>query len=542
MKGLIEIIFFLFFVTTSVVRAEVVRLGISEFAPNSLNIPIIEVTIKTLEDALGKDKLFVQTLSVAKLQKAVETEQIDVMLSSAGFFRKMAIQGTGVRDLATVASDRHPNPNFSDGSVFFTLKNRSDISSFKDLKHKSVAANHDLGFSGWQTALGEIFRHGEDPYHFFKEISFQGHEMGLVVDAVNQGKVDVGIVRNCFLEDNHLLETGLYKVINPRNTDRSEKCIASTDLYPNWTLSTLPSTSPEISRKITSALLAMPSTVHDLHWSIATDFTPIDKLFLDLKIGPYEYLKEFNLWRFVKEYKTFFSIGIIAIIALILHSLTVGVLVRKRTEALEKSIQREIELIRESHTISERLNELQRAGVVGQMSSIIAHELRQTLGSIGTFCYGLLRRIDNGNISMDLIRERLEQIESQSQKASAIVEEVRSYAKGQSKREAINLQTLVPNSIENLKKSNRYSGAKIALNIQSEIWIYANPLEIELVIINLVRNAFDALKELPDGLIQIEVRKERDRAILEVSDNGLILDDSSWDLINTSSMRTTKTE
>ncbi len=519
-----------------------VRLGISEFAPYSVNTPIIGATVKTLEKALGPENLKVETLSVSKLQKAVETGTIDVMLSSAGFFRKMAINGTGVRDLATAVSSRHPNPNYSDGSVFFVLKDRKDIQNLKDLKGKTVAANHSLGFSGWQTALGEIFKQGESPENFFGRILFQGHDMDLVPKAVDDGSVDVGIVRNCFLEDTGLLNSGKYKIINERDHGNLSNCVASTDLYPNWTISTLPSTPPEVSRVIARALLEMPPTKNNLHWSIATDFTPIDNLFLNLRIGPYEYLKKFSFQRFFQKYWPFFMLGFVCVLGLILHSVTVGILVRRRTLDLEKAHKREIDLIKESEIITRRFEELQRAGVVGQMSSIIAHELRQPLGSIGTYCFALMRRIENGNADFELIKDRLHDISEQSQKASAIVEEVRSYAKGKTQRSSLDLGQKLKECVADFRKSHRFSKTEIVLDSANEpLFVFANPLEIELVLMNLLKNASDAVAGSSEGKIRMKLEKKETKAVVVVEDNGTPLTDDVWHLINGASMRTTKT-
>lgn len=518
-----------------------VKLGISEFAPYSVNTPIIEATVKALEKALGPGNLKAKTLSVSKLQKAVETGTVDVILSSAGFFRKMAINGTGVRDLATAVSLHHPNPNYSDGSVFFVLKDRKDIQNLKDLKGKTVAANHSLGFSGWQTALGEIYRQGESPENFFGRILFQGHDMNLVPKAVDDGTVDVGIVRNCFLEDTGLLDSGKYKVINERKLGNLSDCVASTDLYPNWTISTLPSTPPEVSREIARALLEMPSTQNGLRWSIATDFTPIDNLFLNLRIGPYEYLKKFSFQRFFQKYWPFFMLGFVCVLGLILHSVTVGILVRRRTHALEEAHRREIFLIRESENITKRFEELQRAGVVGQMSSIIAHELRQPLGSIGTYCFALMRRIENGNADLKLIKDRLNDISEQSQKASAIVEEVRSYAKGKTQRESLDLGKLLEECVVDFRKSHKFSNTEIILSTKEPIFVFANPLEMELVFMNLLKNASEAVTSAPKGKILLKLENSENKAVVMVEDNGRPLTDEVWHLINGVSMRTTKT-
>ena len=104
-----------------------IRFGISEFAERSVNEPIIPATVALLEKTFGKDNVSAVTYSVANLQKVAKAGEVDVILSSAGTYRRLSLEGAGVHSLASVASARVPDPNYADGSVFFTRKDREDI-------------------------------------------------------------------------------------------------------------------------------------------------------------------------------------------------------------------------------------------------------------------------------------------------------------------------------------------------------------------------------------------------------------------------------
>ena len=60
--------------------------------------------------------------------------------------------------------------------------------------------------------------------------------------------------------------------------ENRQTCLRSTDLYPNWTISTMPTTSAEISKRVTQALLNMPLIEGGIGWSIATDFSATDSI------------------------------------------------------------------------------------------------------------------------------------------------------------------------------------------------------------------------------------------------------------------------
>ena len=420
----------IFCFASSVCSKEVLRLGISSFAEHTINKCLIDPTIEAIRKAVQPDKLEVEYLELGRLQNSLKNGQLDLVLSSAGNYRRFLLEGYGLRDLATMVSNQAPNPNYAEGSVFFTRSDREDIDSIAGLKDKSVSANYPFAFSGWQIAAGEMMNRGFDPDHFFSKVDFLGHGASPVIDAVLSGKTDAGIVRACILENAGLLQSGKVKVLDPKETTEFP-CAVSTRLYPNWTLSTTPNTPPEISRKVTAAVLEIKPLQNNLHWSVATDFTPIDDLFKRLEIGPYEYLRHFSFKRFMEAYWQYFVCAAIFIIGLILHGIRSEYLVNKRTHALTESLRRERKLRAESALVKGRLDKIQKVGLVGQMCSMIAHELKQPLGAAAAYCFALRRRMESGEVSAEMMEKGIERVDHQIQRASEVVNQVRSYAKGQ---------------------------------------------------------------------------------------------------------------
>jgi two-component system sensor histidine kinase TtrS len=517
-----------------------VHLGISEFAEKSVNEPIIPATVRALEETLGRDRLEVKTYPVAALQQAAKRGEVDFILSSAGTYRRLAIEGAGIVNLATAFSSRAPNPNYADGSVFFTRRDRTNIAGIADLRGKSVAANHEYGFSGWQIALGEIRRRGFDEQHFFGRTDFKGHDMAKVIEAVRSGASDAGIVRACFLEDMGI-DPGEFKILDARPQDTRIGCVHSTDLYPNWAFSILPGTAPELSRRVAGALFSMQPVRNGLGWGIATDFRGVDRLFRELRIGPFAYLRQFSLTRFVSEHSLPIAVALCLLLALIVHAITVTHLVKKRTAQLEASFERERTLERERRTAESRLASLQKQSIIGQMSSIIAHELRQPLASISMYCYGLLRRFEQGTEDRATTVRSLEKIADQTNRASSIVSQVRSYARGSREREPQNLVKRAAECADEVRRAAARGGARIEFSSPlPEIWVEAGALELEIALTNLIKNAAEALAGRSDGLVRVTTGAEGARAWVEVSDNGAPISDADWETICTGALRTSK--
>lgn len=530
---------FLSVVGSSYAADRPIRFGISTFAAHSVNLPIIPATETLLENLLGEENIVFETLPVETLSERVKQGAFDMTLTSAGAFRRMAIEGAGVRDLATAASRRVPNPNFAEGSVFF-VRNDSPIQTIEDLQGKSVAANHEKGFSGWQTALGELARRGLNPQHFFSRADFTNHDMAEVIRRVEDGRNDAGVVRTCFMEAMNLT-LSRFRILGARD-DGSIDCVHSTDLYPNWVIAAAPSLSPDLSRKIAAALFSMPPIGDDVRWSIATDFRGVDNLFRTLKIGPYEYLATFSFKRFIAHYWPGFAIALTLLIALVLHSVTVGTLVRRRTRELEASLKRENELSQETVAAQNRFLALQKVGIVGQMSSIIAHELRQPLAAISMQAFGLMRRFENGTVTRDAALTALDKISHQTDRAGAIVDQVRAYAKGDRRRAPLEINRTVSDAVAEARKSFRNLGVPMEFTPSpTPIYTTANPLEIELIVINLLKNAAEAVKMSGiAGVVRCRITGFPGSPAIEIENQGRPFTDAEWDSLLADSLVTSK--
>ena len=530
---------FLSVVSSSYAADRPIRFGISTFAAHSVNLPIIPATETLLENLLGEENIVFETLPVEILSERVKQGAFDMTLTSAGAFRRMAIEGAGVRDLATAASRRVPNPNFAEGSVFF-VRNDSPIQTIEDLRGKSVAANHEKGFSGWQTALGELARRGLNPQHFFSRADFTNHDMAEVIRRVEDGRNDAGVVRTCFMEAMNLT-LSRFRILGARD-DGSIDCVHSTDLYPNWVIAAAPSLSPDLSRKIAAALFSMPPIGDDVRWSIATDFRGVDNLFRTLKIGPYEYLATFSFKRFIAHYWPGFAIALTLLIALVLHSVTVGTLVRRRTRELEASLKRENELSQETVAAQNRFLALQKVGIVGQMSSIIAHELRQPLAAISMQAFGLMRRFENGTVTRDAALTALDKISHQTDRAGAIVDQVRAYAKGDRRRAPLESNRTVSDAVAEARKSFRNLGVPMEyMPSPTPIYTTANPLEIELIVINLLKNAAEAVKISGRvGVVRCRITGFPGSPAIEIENPGRRFTDAEWDSLLADSLVTSK--
>lgn len=480
-------------------------------------------TIKKTLEPLGY-RIEEKYLDLEKLSQAVKEGEVDCFLASAGFYRRLS--GEGVRDLATAVSTKEPNPNLGAAASFIVLKNNASILSLPELRGKSISAKVEEGFAGWLVPLEAIFQSGFNPEKFFSKISFVGPNVDEIVTNVLTGKTDAGALPGCFLENylsRHPEDAEKLRVLNRVAPDENFGCVRSTDLYPNWTVASTPKISPELSKIISTALLSASPDKNGISWSIATQFQRVDRLLKDLKEGPYYYLRDKSVKAFLKEYWYFFAIVFILLGCLLLHYVRVNQLVKKRTEQLRKAIyasQNNLNIAKEARM---KLTAIERLGKVSFLSTIIAHELKQPLTAICCYTNGLKKLIsERGDLNL---KNAVDEIGALAKRSSLLIEHVRAISKEESSQVShCDISQLLSSTVNQYISSVNCS-AEIKIFCELEIFAMVDPLEMELIFLNLLRNAEEATQGRGNGIIKLSLKSSDEKIIFICEDNGSGLTD-----------------
>lgn len=420
------------------------------------------------------------------LQDAVREEKVDLFLASSGFFWEMQ-RKYGARDLATLVTDRAPDPNAGVAGVIFVRRDRSDLQTIEDLEGKRLAAGRPNMFLAYQLAMGEIAAAGHDPDSFFASVRHDDLPAETVVPSVLSGEVDVGFLRACVLEYRYPDWRKTLRVISEKPKDQLA-CAHSSTLYPNWTLGATAKVPPEVLKRVAGTLLSLPPE-KGLAWSLATDFKHVDELEAQLKIGRYAYLKDWSwpgIWR---RFGLEIVVALSLLAALLLHLLRVERLVAKRTEALTEEMARRKALEIEAHAVRDHVEKLERTQIVGQLSTMIAHDLKQPLAAVGYFVDGLVMLVRKGRIDSAKLLRGAQEIRGQIDRMNAIVEQVRNYAKREERRDALlNLGEIIRKAAAECRIPQ-----EIPVSIEGDdITVRGCALELEAAFVNLIRNAVEA--------------------------------------------------
>ena len=495
-----------------------VRLAVTYLSAQGSNEAVIAPSIEALRKEFGSENIELLKLTLPEFEKAADEKRFDLFLSTAGLSRRMA--GYGAKDLVSLVSDRFPDPNKTYGTLFIVRKD-SPVRTVADMKGKSAAGNFEGGFTGWQIGMGELIRQGYSPAGFFSKTEFLGWDMRHVVNAVMEGKAEVGALSSCYLEDNYPPGSPQREGLRGVGVVESSPCMRSTDAYPSWAVSTMPSTDTEVARRATLALLSMPPQAGGLRWGIGTDFTSTDRLFRELQVGSYGFLRN---WLF-SRYGKWILAALAVILSIAALALTLSGLVRLKTRDLRLALEREIELKKSEQEAHEKVSSMQKALLVGQMSSMIAHELRQPLAAIEAFAHGGQRFLENGELDNERCRTMLERIRRQAKRAEEIIDRVRDYAKGRkSGHELTDLGEIAGRAAQLFSNTGRFPGKLVFPPPGEKLPVMGNPLELELAVRNLLKNAAEALAAGGIAAPAIEIRTGRSsdgkEAFICVTDNG----------------------
>ena len=159
----------------------------------------------------------------------------------------------------------------------------------------------------------------------------------------------------------------------------------------------------------------------------------------------------------------------------------------------------------------DELSHLSRVALIGEMSASIAHELNQPLAGIASNAGAGQRFIDRGNVDLQEIRELLADIGADARRASDVVRGIRGMIKKeQMGRQRINLNDIVTNVVHILSSDALLHWCELKTSLDTNLpMVEADPIQIQQVLINLVVNAFDALRDTPVSKREVEINTQQ---------------------------------
>lgn len=500
-----------------------VRIAVTSGGHGTTSLKPLDQSVKALEARFGPSNVTIrERVTLTELGHMLERGEVDYFISTSGVSRRNLSEGS--RDLLTITDSRFPDPNKSYGSLFFTRRG-SGIKALEDMRDRTLVANHPNGPYSYLVGMGEIERAGYDASTFFKSQRFLMQSAEDVVQAVLDGRADVGIVASCILEDFFPAESEARRNLEPVSLKAAAPCMRSTDQHPNWTLSAVRGADPETTREVVLTLLGMPASPDGVRWSITTDFQSTDQVFKAFRTGVYDVMNERSFSDFVEKYWLFAAVPLAAALLCFGFAALLRRMVEIRTRELKRTLENERRLRREVQEADERYRRLLRVGLLGQLSTMFAHEIRQPVGAILAYVQGLRNFCASGSLTPEMSEGVLAKINAQAERVSDIVERVRLYARTDAvDRITTDLRDVVDEAVGPFKRNTRFEG-KIILEppaSSEKFTVRVSPLEISIALHDLMQNAVNALASAgtADPRITIRIERTEERLAVVVSDNG----------------------
>jgi PAS domain S-box-containing protein len=166
-----------------------------------------------------------------------------------------------------------------------------------------------------------------------------------------------------------------------------------------------------------------------------------------------------------------------------------------------------------------------RLSTMGEMSTGLAHELNQPLSAIINFASGCVRRIQAGVGGEAELVDAMAQITAQAERAGEIIKHLRAMVnKRPHEQEVVNLNQMVLEVTSFTEYEANRKRVEVSLALSDEVLpVKVDLIQIEQVLLNLVRNAIEAMKVLTSRertLLLTTRRLDKNRVEVVVEDNG----------------------
>lgn len=182
---------------------------------------------------------------------------------------------------------------------------------------------------------------------------------------------------------------------------------------------------------------------------------------------------------------------------------------------------------RHDKALLDELAHVTRLGLMGEMASGIAHEVNQPLSAIASYTQACLNFMQNAQPDMAQLRNILQKTQQQALNAGQIIHRMRDFVKFKTiHRTDVDINSLVHVCIDLCVAELKHNNITQRLELCNDLPLASvDSVQIEQVLINLLRNGIDALKTLPPTMrrqLSIQTNLNNGSTIeVRVKDNGL---------------------
>ncbi len=178
----------------------------------------------------------------------------------------------------------------------------------------------------------------------------------------------------------------------------------------------------------------------------------------------------------------------------------------------------------EARETRERLAHVARLSTLGEMATGIAHEINQPLAAVATYAQACSRMI-RSRVSDDVeLLETLDRISHEALRAGAIINKLKDLVRRRHSHQiGCDINDLVHDVAELASVDAQHHGMEVRLELADDLpGIVADPVQIQQVILNLVRNGIEAMEGCDgDCVLRLRTRSVDQEVVCSVEDCGV---------------------
>jgi PAS domain S-box-containing protein len=173
----------------------------------------------------------------------------------------------------------------------------------------------------------------------------------------------------------------------------------------------------------------------------------------------------------------------------------------------------------------QQLNRYMRIATIGEMGATLAHELNQPIAAVVNYCRGSLRRLGSGSWDPGELAEALKEAYGEAQRASEILNNIARFVRPSTQRkDAEDINAIIRSAVRFAERDLRRHRIDLVLELAPDLTpVTVNAVEIEQILLNLLRNGIDAVSEKRSGERTVTIRSiplGADNLMISVRDNG----------------------
>ncbi len=190
---------------------------------------------------------------------------------------------------------------------------------------------------------------------------------------------------------------------------------------------------------------------------------------------------------------------------------------QRSREELERLVD---ERTRDLRTAQDGLVQSAKLAALGQMSAALAHEINQPLTAQRMQLATLRLLLDHGRV--DDAYKALKPVDDMLTRMAALTGHLKTFARKSPSglRERLDLAAVVDQSLQLLDARFRDEHIGCVLDLTRPAWVRGDAIRLEQVLINLLRNALDAMRDKPLKRLEIRLKADQQLWCLTVADSG----------------------